>query len=532
MNRSPRAATEETLQRIIERSQADPEWFCREILGDEPWDKQIEILESILSQKRTAVKSCNGAGKTWIASRAALWGLVTHYNAHVITTAPTNRQVEGLLWSEISGAWRHAQERWPGLLPGRLFKIPRLEITKTWYAMGFSTNDPNAMQGIHAPFLLIILDEAGGNRGGVAANMWEPIDGNLVGEHCHLLTIGNPTDPSTPFFTECSDPTRTNVLTISAFDTPNFTTFGITEADIIAGPETWQPKITGPLPQPELITPQAVADALRKYGRESTYWQARILGRFPQQGTDTLLWMTWIEQAKAAREIDLADSPFLNIRIGCDIARTGDNETVISAFGKQNDTGRWRQLLLEPKHQDDTTRTRDLIIEIALQLHVTHPDARISVRIDADGLGGPVYDMVREVHYRHPEWTWLEIIAVHSGITSDDPELYANTRAQYWWAVREIFEESRIELINDDLQTSQLSSIKWRETSAQRKIQIESKEEAEKRGVASPDRGDALMLALAPVSVVAGMVLASPAVVKPAATTFNARLNKRYKRPF
>lgn len=487
-----------TLQ-ALERSRTDPEWFCRVILGDDPWAAQVAILNSVLSNKRTAVKSCNGAGKTFIASRAALWGLVCHTDSRVITIAPTNRQVAGLLWSEIYGAWRRAQERWPGMLPGRLFGIPRLEITKSWYAIGFSTNDPNAMQGIHAPYLLMILDEAGGNRGGVAAPMWEPIDGNLVSENCHLLTIGNPTDPTSPFFTECGDPVRTNVLTIRAFDTPNFTTYGITEADIVAGPEVWQPKITGPVPKPQLITPEIVAERLRKYGRESTYWQARVLGEFPQQGTDTLLWMRWIETATAHHDLEVTDAPYLALRVGCDIARTGDNETVLSVFGRQGLDGRWRQLLMEPLHQHDTTKTRDLIIATVLQLHVQHPFATISLRIDADGLGGPVYDMLREAAATHFEWTWLEVVGVHNGVRSDEPDLYANARAQYWWAVRELFEGDRVELIDDDIQTSQLSSIKWRETNAQRKIQIETKEDAQKRGVSSPDRADAAMFALAPI---------------------------------
>ena len=48
--------------------------------------------------KRIAVRSGNGVGKTAIAARVLLWVLRCYPESIVITTAPTTRQVNELLW--------------------------------------------------------------------------------------------------------------------------------------------------------------------------------------------------------------------------------------------------------------------------------------------------------------------------------------------------------------------------------------------------------------------------------------------------
>lgn len=119
----------------------DPEYFTEKILNKKLWPIQAEILKSVRDNMRTAVRSCHGIGKTFTAAMCILWFLYTHPKAIVLSTAPTWRQVEKLIWKEIRSAYREAVIPLGGnLLP----KTPELHlIHDEWYAAGLSTNEPD-----------------------------------------------------------------------------------------------------------------------------------------------------------------------------------------------------------------------------------------------------------------------------------------------------------------------------------------------------------------------------------------------------
>ena len=79
----------------------NPVWFTINQLGVTPWFEQRHILKALSKHNRVAVRSCNRSGKTFTVALATIWWLMAHDEAIVITTAPTERQVEQLLWREI-----------------------------------------------------------------------------------------------------------------------------------------------------------------------------------------------------------------------------------------------------------------------------------------------------------------------------------------------------------------------------------------------------------------------------------------------
>ena len=88
--------------RILGRCRRDPLFFSRHVLGGEqPWERQAEILLAVRDSNRVAVRSGHGVGKTWTAARAVIWFLYSHPHSIVLTTAPTHRQVRSILWAEI-----------------------------------------------------------------------------------------------------------------------------------------------------------------------------------------------------------------------------------------------------------------------------------------------------------------------------------------------------------------------------------------------------------------------------------------------
>jgi hypothetical protein len=474
---------------IVRLSQDDPIWYIRNVLGETPWSIQRRIVESVRVNKRTAVKSAHGVGKSFIAARTAVWFLQNFENSVVLTTAPSFNQVNDILWKEIRLAWGRANK---GVLAGRLFAgQPRLEVDKTWFCHGFATDDPDNFQGTHAPHVLIIFDEACG----ISPAIWNALDGNLTSDHCRFLAIGNPTDPANPFFNECASD-ATQVFTISAFDSPNFTELGITESDMLDG--SWQQKVRESLPFPGLVGPEWVSEALAKHGRGSGWYQSRVLGEFPQQSTDALIHMSWVDHARSLRLPHGAN--VTQVSVGVDVARYGDDETVISAFAWWDDLA--YQVLIRGTTQEDTQQSADRTLSAAMELHRQFPHASIDVRIDADGLGAGVFDAVRrameaDARLPEPRLRWLSVYEVHNGAKARHPESFINARAEMWWATRNLFEDGRVGIMNDPLQETQLVGITFRHTPGRDQVQIERKDEMKKRGLKSPDRGDALMMALA-----------------------------------
>lgn len=455
------AITQTDASVALDRALSDPAWWVREVLGHNPWSKQIEILESVRDNPTTAVKSCHGAGKSFSAADVALWYLYTHRPSIVLTTAPTDRQVKGILWKEIRKAYMRS--RYP--LGGDLL-IQELKLDADWFAWGFTAPDydPDRFQGFHEIHILVVVDEASG----VSEEIYEGIDGVLTSEHARLLMIGNPTNPSGRFAKAFKSP-GISKISISAFDTPNFTEFGITEIDILRN--TWEEKITRDLPAPYLVTPRWVADRLRDWGETSPLYLSRIKAQFPAQSDDTLIPLHLIE---AAVERNLpSGSPS---ELGVDVARFGADETVI--VHRAGPVARIIKTL--PKCD-----TMELTGHVVIAMKET---AAKVAKIDAVGVGAGVVDRMKELGISCQE--------MQAGSRANDSDRYANARAEWYWGLRERFESGDISIPDDSELVSQLSNIKYKVTS-RGQIQIESKEDMKKRGLRSPDRADALMMLFA-----------------------------------
>ncbi len=449
-------------QRIVQKSLDHPDWWIKNILGDDLWEKQAQILESIRDNQETAVASCHGAGKSFTASRALLWYLFTHRPSLVITTAPTDRQVKGILWKEI----RLAHQRSKIKLGGKML-TQELKLDSNWWAWGFTAPeyDPDRFQGFHEVNILVIVDEACG----VSEQIFEAIDGILTTENARLLMIGNPTDASGRFG-KAFKSRKVKKFHISAYDTPNFTELGITEKDMLDG--SWEEKIPEEgVPRPYLVTPFWIYNRALPWGVDSSIYKARVLGEFPEQGDDTLIPLSWAERAVRRTPTYEGEKA-----LGIDVARYGTDETVFCL--KNGDLGR----LAKTISGADT-------MEVAGQTILAHRANQTEyLRVDADGLGAGVADRLREQGF--------PVVDMRSGFKSNEPDLFVNKRAEWWWALRKRFENESITIENDDELISQLTNIKYK-INSKGQIQIESKDEMKRRGFKSPDRADALMLAFA-----------------------------------
>ncbi|MGG7574147.1 hypothetical protein [Streptomyces sirii] len=273
-----------------------PSGFVEDVLGESLWSKQRAVLDAIVDHKRVAVPAGFGVGKTHLAARAAVWftNVYPVGTALCITTATRFRQVQRQLWPHIRKVVPRAGL--PGYCDTVQYKMPDPYGNDFVAAYGFSApaNDEAAMQGIHMPHLLLIVDEAGG----IAPMIGHGTNNLLTGGHAAMLAIGNPAmdDPASWFEELCiegddvSEPT-TVTIPISSLDSP---------------------AITGELAPyctdcPSGVARHSLADhmpdqdwvdrTIRSYGEHHPYVIAKVYARFPKGGGGIVVPPSWVEAA-------------------------------------------------------------------------------------------------------------------------------------------------------------------------------------------------------------------------------------------
>ena len=108
--------------------------------------------------------------------------------------------------------------------------------------------------------------------------------------------------------------------------------------------------------------------------------------------------------------------------------------------------------------------------------------------IDSIGVGGGVTDRLRELQ--------LPAIGINTAEAPALRQTYLNLRAELWFKLKAWLEARDCSIPKDDNLLAELVAVKYKFTSAG-KLQIESKDEMKKRGLASPDHGDAVCLTFA-----------------------------------
>ena len=149
--------------------------------GGQLWDGQRDLLRMIVEHDRVVVPAGNSVGKSHVIAWL-IRGWLTQPDSRVVTTANTQYQVEENTWGELRLlAARH------GWTPGPLMR--KWTISSHQRAVGISTDNIDAFQGLHAPRLLVIIDEGSGHR---IDHIWEGVESIASDSSSKLLLVGNP----------------------------------------------------------------------------------------------------------------------------------------------------------------------------------------------------------------------------------------------------------------------------------------------------------------------------------------------------
>lgn len=427
--------------------------WAEDVLGVRLWSGQKRIVRAIASHARAAIRSGHKCGKSTAFAVVALWWWCVKRRARVIITAPSYRQVEGVIWKEIRRLYRGA--RYP--LGGVLHRKPEtgLQASDGREVIGFSTDEPERMAGFSGANLLFLVDEASG----VATPIFEAIDGNRAGG-AHVAMISNPTQTSGVFFDAfTSDRSGWHCEHISSVECAR------------VAPGELGDEHTG------LATVEWCEERLREWGKDDPRYQVRVLGNFPTHADDTMIGPGIVEAAMVRwTPAPPTDGP---LQFGVDVARFGRDKTAITWA-----RGAWASAptLL---HGNDNVQVAGKVLELVRQVRLGPEPVRVC--IDTTNNGG-VADILRASGV-----DGLEIVDVQYAekATIDG---FSRLRDQLWGGLRTWLKE--VGAIPPDRALAADITAPRYGFDVRGRIKVEAKDDLKKRIGRSPDRADSLSLAV------------------------------------
>lgn len=486
----------------------DPVIWAEEKLGDVLWSGQKKILYSVRDHRRTAAPTCHEVGKSYDAGILAGWWIDSHKlgEAFVVTTAPTGPQVQVILWKEIGRVFSR------GALQGRINQVEWLVLVKDpktgiereeIVALGRKPSDysPTAFQGIHAPYVLVIVDEANGVRG----PLWEAIDSLIANDNSKIIAIGNPDDPTGEFYDHCKPGSGWNVVQLGAFESPNFTSEPmpafvsrqlIGKTYVEEKRRKWAPRwhwvdrmgVRSDVSDGVKCVPPSDA----KPEDTNPLWQSKVLGLFPEKAAaGGLIPISWVT---AAQQRNL--EPGYPNHLGVDVGAGGDESSVCHRRGSV-------YRIIRTDNDPDTMSQCGKIVNDLILTGAT------DAKIDKIGIGWGIVNRGQELK-KEADALLKKFPGLFHGINvgeaaneedaAADDDRFLNLKAQLWWNVRDLFERGDIDIDPDDEDlAAELVNIRYERMSTG-KIKISDKhKDAHGKTIASPNRAESLMLAAAPV---------------------------------
>lgn len=442
-----------------------PVEFTEDLLHVTPDENQAAVLRSLVTNKMTSVRSGHGVGKSALAAWAIIWWMCTRPFPKVPCTAPTQHQLHDILWAEVS-KWLRSNPVLQQEIIWTKEKIYMRSYPEEWFAVARTASQPDALQGFHADNLFYVIEEASG----VSDPVFEPVLGALSTPGARLLMLGNPTQLSGFFYNSFHQGRK------------SYATFHIDGR------------------KSERVSQEFIDTIINMYGEDSDVFRVRVAGEFPRAENDVFIPLPLLERSVMTEWVEPKHPK--QIHIGCDVARFGDDKTVI---GYRVDE---RVFFYKRVQGQDTMQTADDIIQLGELLKRRYKfKGLIPVKVDDGGIGGGVVDRLKRVCRDQPErFEWLDLVPVIFGrrIRND---YYHDSTSYMMSVVKKLLmtygedgREKPVELVipNDNELIGQLSTRKYTMTEAS-KIKVESKDDMKKRGLHSPDEADCVLLLCLPV---------------------------------
>lgn len=434
-------------QQIVSKCIESRRYFIQEVLGVTLEEWQGEVVDQLdRGENKISIRSGHGVGKTAFCSWLALHFLCFRDDVKVIVTAPSADQMKDGLIPEIN-KWISRLPTWMShSLEPTSERVTRHPNGRNNF-ISFRTarkEKPEALAGVHATHVLIIIDEASG----VEEAIYETGQGALSTDGAIAVLIGNPTNPTGFFY-------KTHNELADEWFTKKVTCYDSTQ-----------------------VNEKYIAGMLRTYGADSREFRVRVMGEFPDSGANAIIPRKFVQDSVERYQEAVRG----NVVWGVDPGRGGDPTGFIE---------RQSNMLTEATElrYDDLMNT---VGWVKSRWDKTPNSLRPKhIYVDSIGLGAGVADRLLELG--------LPVVHVNVAESSSMSDRFVNLRAELWYSMREWFEGKEVSINcphNTEQLINELTSAEQKYTSLG-KVQLESKEEMRRRGIKSPNLADALALTFA-----------------------------------
>ena len=283
-----------------------PSTFVREQFDVELDDFQEEALDLFPYCPRLAMRASKGPGKTatlaWM-----IWNfMVTRPHPKIACTSIDAMNLSDNLWTELAH-WRNKSKFLQDRFEWTKTRIFSKEFPETWWASARTwskTADKNqqsaTLAGLHADYILFVLDESGGMPDALMASAEAALSSCVEG---HIVQAGNPTHLAGPLYAACTKERRLWKI-----------------VEVNGDPDN--PR------RAKRVSIEWARQQIEKYGRENPWVKVNVFGEFPPASINALIGPDEVQEAMRryyrAHEIGLAPKI-----LGVDVARFGDDASVL-----------------------------------------------------------------------------------------------------------------------------------------------------------------------------------------------------------
>jgi phage terminase large subunit len=440
-------------------------WFATEELKFVPDPWQFDLFRAMASgdrdKMRIAMKACKGVGKTAALAICILWFMVTQgeigEHPKGAATSITEDNIDDNLWPEIA-KWQSRSKfllytfQWTKSRYYCKAHEPTWFFSKrTWPKSGDKSKQASTLAGLHSKYLLFVVDESGDVPDAVLAAADAGLTGTEVGRFQKILQAGNPTQRAGPLYRAAHvEKNLWYVITI-----------------------------TGDPDNPNRSTRQSIdwaRDQINRYGKDSPWVQVNVFGEFPESAINALFSDADVDKM-IARNLRFDAYSGSQKRIGCDVARQGDDNSVL--FPRQGLRAfNYVEMSGAKSHE---VGDRLITSKIKWGSEMEYVDG-------TGGFGSGVCDHMTQRGYTPAE--------INFASKASDPR-YANKRAEMYFRMRDWAKRGG-QLPQDDMQMRMRKELCATTYAVVRgKIILSPKEHIKSALGFSPDRMDALALTFA-----------------------------------
>ena len=280
--------------------------MVRELFGAVPDAWQDDVLKAFPHKQRIAMPSAKGPGKSTVLAWLSWNFLLTRPNPKIAATSISGDNLRDGLWTEMA-KWQQKSPLLQHLFTWTTTRIASKEnpeqwwmSARTWPQSGDATQQANTLAGLHADYIMFVIDESGGMTDAIMASAEAALSSCVEG---HIVQAGNPTQLSGPLYRAWRNE------------------HGIWYVVPITG-DPDDPK------RSPRIKKQWALDQIREYGRDDPWVRTNVFGEFPQAAFNSLIGAEEVRAAMKRNYQEHQVTGYVKV-IGVDVAKYGSDSSVI-----------------------------------------------------------------------------------------------------------------------------------------------------------------------------------------------------------